>query len=228
MGSTLGPVTDLLDRWSATVAAAGSAASPTERAEAGSALLARWSEVHRRYHTVEHLAAMLSTVDDLAADGADPVAVRLATWFHDAVYDPRRSDNEDVSAKLARSALTELAVPAALVDEVVRLVLLTSGHDPDPDDRNGVLLCDADLAILASAPSAYRRYAEAVRAEYGHVDDATFRSARAAVLRSMLARPKLFSLEFTQDKWEKRARINMAIEVSVLTGGPSGRQPLRP
>jgi len=213
-------VSDLLDRWCAALTAAGSAAPAGDQVEAGAELLAHWSESHRRYHTVTHLTAMLSTVDALADAAADPDAVRLATWFHDAVYDPTRPDNEELSAALAATGLAALHVPADTITEVVRLIALTTSHDPAPDDRNGAVLCDADLAILAAPPSAYRRYAEAVRAEYAHIEEDAFRVGRAAVLRRLLARPRLFSLASTWEKWEKRARINLAMEVSVLTARP--------
>ncbi len=161
---------------------------------------------------------MLSHVDTLA-DGRDAVAVRLATWFHDAVYDPTRPGNEQASADLAVAELDRLGVPEKSTAEVARLILVTASHDPAPDDRDGALLCDADLAILATPPSAYRRYADAVRTEYGHLDDATFRAGRAAVLRSLLARPHLYNLDAARDKWERRARINLAIEAAALTAG---------
>ena len=86
----------------------------------------------------------------------DPDAVRLAAWYHDVAYDPERADNEQVSAARARAGLRGL-VPDARVDEVERLVLLTAGHDPAPDDANGAVLCDADLAVLAGPAGGLRR-----------------------------------------------------------------------
>ena len=56
-------------------------------------------------------------------------------------------------------------------EEVVRLVLLTAGHEVEPGDRNGAVLVDADLSILGAPPERYARYAADVRAEYAHVDD---------------------------------------------------------
>jgi predicted metal-dependent HD superfamily phosphohydrolase len=217
----------LRDRWRATVTAAGATATAADVDHAGDRLLARWAEAQREYHTRDHLAAMLSTLDEIT-DAAGDATVELATWYHDAVYDPLRADNEDASARLAEVELPELGVPAGTVAEVARLVRLTASHDPSPSDHHGKLLCDADLAILAAAPSAYRRYTEAVRREYAHVDDRTFRSGRAAILRRILARPTLFSLPFTQDRWEKRARINVAMELSALTPTPDARKPLGP
>jgi predicted metal-dependent HD superfamily phosphohydrolase len=178
---------------------------------AGADLLRRWSEPHRRYHTVEHLAAMLDVVDRNAALADDALAVRLAAWFHDAVYDPRAGDNEERSAALARAA-----VPAHLADEVVRLVLVTKGHATGTDDRNGSLLCDADLAILAASPDRYARYAAAVREEYSFVPEDVFRAGRAAVLRSLAELPVLFRVVPERDEWTAAARANLAMEIKTL------------
>jgi predicted metal-dependent HD superfamily phosphohydrolase len=191
--------------------------SPTSRTE-WAAVVGAWTEPHRRYHDLAHLAAVLGIVDQLAGS-ADPVAVRLAAWYHDVAYDPRRSDNEEVSAARARIGLLGL-VDDATVDEVQRLVLLTAGHDPAPDDANGAVLCDADLAVLASPPPAYAGYASAVREEYGHLTDAEFTAGRIAVLEALLALPALFRTP-TAQPWTAAARANLAAELSLLRARPS-------
>jgi predicted metal-dependent HD superfamily phosphohydrolase len=188
--------------------------SPTSRTE-WAAVVAAWSEPHRRYHDLAHLAAVLGLVGELAGAATDPDAVRLAAWYHDVVYDPRRDDNEQVSAERARAGLRGL-VPPERVEEVVRMVLLTAGHDPAPDDADGAVLCDADLAVLAGPPEAYAAYASAVREEYGHLSDAEFTAGRTAVLEHLLALPALYRLPAVAREWTPRARANLAAELSLL------------
>jgi predicted metal-dependent HD superfamily phosphohydrolase len=188
--------------------------SPTSRTE-WAALVAAWSEPHRRYHDLAHLAAVLGIVGELAGDAADPDAVRLAAWYHDAVYDPRRNDNEQLSAERARAGLRGL-VDEARVAEVARLVLLTAGHDPGSGDANGAVLCAADLAVLASPPEAYAGYASAVREEYRHLSDAVFAAGRADVLEHLLQQPALYRLPAVAETWTARARANMGAELSLL------------
>src|SRR5947209_7285788 len=74
-------------------------------------LLVRWQEPQRRYHTLAHLTAVLDHVGVLEKYADDPDVVRLAAWFHDAVYLPDRSENEERSARLAERALPEAGVP---------------------------------------------------------------------------------------------------------------------
>ena len=95
-------------------------------------------------------------------------------------------------------------------------MLLTAGHDVDSGDANGAVLCDADLAVLASPPEAYAAYASAVREEYGHVPDDLFTTGRIAVLEQLLALPRLYRLPAVAESWEPRARANMAAELSLL------------
>jgi len=100
---------------------------------------------------------------------------------------------------------------------VARLVRLTATHDPAVDDRAGMVLCDADLAILAAPAERYAEYTAGVRREYAHVPDEDFRRGRAKVLRTLLDRPALFRTAFGQRHWEDPARTNVAAELAVLT-----------
>jgi predicted metal-dependent HD superfamily phosphohydrolase len=184
-------------------------------------LLARWTEPHRRYHTVTHLRAALDAADVLMAEldlaVPDPGAVRLAIWFHDAVYDGRPGADEQASAELAERALTGLGLPAARVSEVSRLVRLTATHSPGPADPAGQVLSDADLAVLGADPAGYHRYAVAVRQEYAHVPDPAFRAGRALVLRGLLAADPLFRTLPGRRRWEPAARRNLTDELTELT-----------
>jgi predicted metal-dependent HD superfamily phosphohydrolase len=176
-------------------------------------LLARWSESHRRHHNVVHLHELLDAVQTLADDGLrfDREAVELAAWFHDAIYEIGRDDNEDRSAELAR----ELLASSPLRDEVARLVLAAKTHRAADDDINGAVLSDADLSVLGANSARYRRYADAVREECHTVPDAVFRPARARVLTDLLE-GTIFLTEPGRDRWEAQARRNVTAELAAL------------
>jgi predicted metal-dependent HD superfamily phosphohydrolase len=179
-------------------------------------LLARWREPHRRHHGERHLVEVLDAVALLARPGDDLAAVELAAWFHDAVY-AGRPDDEERSAELARAQLVATGVAAGLVEEVVRLVLLTRGHDPRPDDRLGCVLCDADLSVLGADRDRYAEYVADVRAEYASVDDDAWRTGRAEVLRHLLALEPMFRTPVARDRWERAARVNVTAELQSLS-----------
>src|SRR3954470_9982464 len=97
----------LLARWSA---------SPAEAYPVFDRLVAAHTEPHRFYHTLEHLNEMFKVAGKLADAAPDPAAVQLAVWFHDAVYDPRATDNEARSAALISEQLRPLGIPEETLD----------------------------------------------------------------------------------------------------------------
>ncbi|MEH0419679.1 HD domain-containing protein [Streptomyces sp. B21-083] len=219
--------TQALEAARATTTTTAPSPAPPDPTPYADNLLARYQEPQRRYHTLTHLTAVLDHIDVLEAEEArtpapglapDLALVRLAAWFHDAVYAPDRSENEERSARLAERALTEAGVSPAGTAEVARLVRLTLTHDPAPDDRNGQVLCDADLAILAAPEDTYAAYTAAVREEYAFVPDDAFRAGRAAVLRQLLALPRLFRTPYGTERWEEPSRANIAAELRRLEG----------
>ena len=148
---------------------AGLAPSP-DVAAAGRDLLARYREVGRHYHDGGHLLAVLRALDELAAPGPPSAALRLAAWYHDAVYDPTAAagDNERRSAELAERGLARLGVAAPLVADVASLVRATATHRLDgigaPLVAEAALFLDADLAVLGGTAAEYDRLLAAVEA----------------------------------------------------------------
>ena len=177
-------------------------------------LVAAYAEPGRGYHDSLHLTEVLDRLDELATAGLafDPVVATLAAWFHDAVYDGER-DAEERSAVWAEEALTGTAYAA----EVPRLIRLTESHDPGSDDLAGQALCDADLAILAAPRDRYEAYVAGVRREYSHISDADFTAGRAAVLRDLAGRQRLFHTAYGREHWESAARANLERELAQLT-----------
>ena len=191
-----------------------------EVVRAGRDVLERYTEPHRRYHDLRHLGEVLAALGVLSEGRPLAATVLCAAFFHDAVYERTAYDDEQRSADLAGQVLRRLGWAAAPVAQVVRLVLLTATHDPAPDDEAGALLCDADLAVLAAAPERYLAYAADVRHEYAHLDDEAFRAGRAAVLRELAGRPRLFTTPLGHRRWDERARQNLRGELAQLDAGP--------
>jgi predicted metal-dependent HD superfamily phosphohydrolase len=177
------------------------------------ALLAAYADPTRGYHDTLHLTEVLDRLDELDTAGAgfDRVVTGLSAWFHDSVYDGER-DAEERSAVWAEEALAGTPYAA----EVARLVRLTETHDPGPDDLAGQALCDADLGILAAPRDRYDAYVAGVRREYAFLGDADFAAGRAAVLRDLAARERLFHTKYGREHWEPAARANLARELAGL------------
>jgi predicted metal-dependent HD superfamily phosphohydrolase len=171
----------------------------------------------RHYHNLHHVADVLGVVRAHAGSATEPELLELAAWFHDVVYDPRATDNEERSAACAAAALGRLRLPPDRVARVAALVRMTRDHQADPGDTDAQLLLDADLAILGAAPEAYNSYARAIRQEYSWVLDADYRAGRCAVLRRFLQRPRLFHTEALFQALEVPARRNLTAEIAELS-----------
>lgn len=213
----------LLPAWVRTCIGAG-ATSPVEEIEhVGERLLARWSEPGRHFHNTRHLVDVLAHVDELAEEAHEPELVRLAAWYHGAVFDAaerasfahRGGEDERASAALARLELGGLGLDQRAVDRVAELVTALARHTPRPGDDDCAVLCDADLAMLAAEPQRYKAYLTALRAEYAHIPVEDFVRARIAILRRLQERPRLFASPLGHP-WEEPARQNVDAELQRL------------
>lgn len=187
-----------------------------DQPETGARLIARYAEPHRNYHSTEHLAAVLGRVTEFAAADHDLFLVRLAAFYHDAIYDipTRELTNEEASARLSIRELSRAGLEVEDLNEVARLVRLTATHVPGSRDPNGELLCDADLAVLGGTPPAYARYVEQVTEEYAQVPRLDFVRGRFQVLRDLAGRD-LFRTARGRELNE-RARFNLVAECRTL------------
>jgi predicted metal-dependent HD superfamily phosphohydrolase len=202
---------------------AGATASPDDIERIGEALLARWCEPDRHYHNARHLADVLARVDELAQEAHEADLVRLAAWYHGAVFDAaerasyahRGGEDERASAALARLELGELGLAPRAVNRVAELVGALDRHSPATGDADCAVLCDADLAMLAAEPQRYKAYLAEVRAEYAHLPVEEFVRARIAILRRLQQRPHLFASAMGHG-WEEPARQNLDAELQRL------------
>ena len=185
-----------------------------------SALLARlqvmYSEPHRHYHTLAHIGALLGGLAHWRALARAPHLVEAAIWFHDAIYDTHRDDNEPRSAELARNELRALAWPEADVARVVTMVRATRHHAAAISDADTLLFLDLDLSVLAQRPDVYDAYSAAVRAEFGWVEAARYRAGRARVLQNFMNRDAIYRTPALHAAWDSAARSNFARELQAL------------
>lgn len=183
------------------------------------ALLARYGEPHRQYHTVQHLSECLAAFDSARHLAAHPAEVEMALWFHDAVYDVQRSDNEAHSAQWAESALKAAGVGAPVAARVASLVLATR-HTAEPATPDEQVLVDVDLGILGAGEVRFAEYERQIREEYAFVPGILFRQKRKAVLQSFLQRPRIYSTPHFFAALEQAARRNLDKAVGMIASSP--------
>ena len=206
---------NLHSRWDALFRGIG---TPPVRHHEFDQLVRHYRELHRGYHTLAHIADCLRQFDGvrhLVPRNAD--TIEAAIWFHDVIYDPRGSDNEGASADYATAALARLGADEPFRNEVHRLIGLTR-HGELPEDLPGKLLVDVDLSSLGASSAVFDQNGENIRREFAHVDDATYRRARADILRKFAARPRIYLTDVFFTRYEESARANLRRAIAALQG----------
>jgi predicted metal-dependent HD superfamily phosphohydrolase len=178
-------------------------------------LVARYSEPHRFYHTLQHLRECFSALAPASHLAKRLASVQLALWFHDAFYETHAHDNEERSARWAEESLVAGGAGADTAARVRELVLATR-HDAVPEGEDAKLLVDVDLSILGAAEPRFAEYERQVRQEYGWVPDDAFRQGRARVLASFLDRSSIYSTAWFAARLEEQARKNLSRSLKEL------------
>lgn len=180
-------------------------------------LVAAYSEPARAYHTAEHILDCLAQLDLGHGRSGRLDEVEAAIWFHDAVYVPGSSANEDRSAHLAQTALLACAAPPETSRRIAELVLATR-HLTVPRDPDAQLLCDIDLSILGREPAIFDEFERRIRREYHWVPDPAYRTARSEVLTGFLSRRRIYQTGYFRDRYERQAKANLERVIAQLAG----------
>jgi predicted metal-dependent HD superfamily phosphohydrolase len=183
-------------------------------------LVRAYTAPDRHYHNLAHIEAMLGLMRAHERALSDQVSVEAAIWFHDAIYDTHRHDNEEKSAELAAERLAG-QLSATRLGLVVTVIQATAGHRlPDLSNEGArndcALFLDMDLAILGSAPDKFAAYEDAVRREYGWVPDTLWTEGRRKVLQGFLARPVIYASQPFRASHEAAARENLTRSLERL------------
>ncbi|GAB3634637.1 hypothetical protein GCM10027422_02270 [Hymenobacter arcticus] len=182
-------------------------------------LLAAYGAPERHYHNLQHISNLLTQVADHEVE--DRVVVELAIWFHDAVYNALRADNEPKSADWVLAFLQATSLEPARQARVADLIRRTQDHTQPqpPDDADLLLFLDADLSILGAPEADYWAYARQVRREYRLVPDLLYRPGRRKVLAKLLAAPVLFHTPALHAAFDAAARRNLQAELAAWEQG---------
>jgi len=202
------------DRWLAFWKASGATGDPERPWRF---LSDAYSEPQRKYHTLRHIGHCLEEFEPARGLAKDPVAVEMALWYHDVVYDPRSKENEERSAVLADEAAAVMGWDRGRRERITGLIR-ASTHVAAAEESDARLFTDIDLSILGQPWAIFDEYERQIREEYAWVSDPAFRSGRGALLRSFLARASIYGTPAFREKYETAARRNLSASIGRLTG----------
>jgi predicted metal-dependent HD superfamily phosphohydrolase len=176
-----------------------------------------YGESRRHYHTMEHIEELLNLSSKFSSYLINEVNVEFSIWFHDVIYDPKSSENEEQSADLWRKFATEANLTEDQQNLVFKYILLTKTHKVDPleQDRDLMFFLDMDMCILGREEERFDLYTRQIRKEYCHVEDSVFFLRRPDFLEKLVGGGVYLTKEF-QEIYEEKAKQNVAREIMAL------------
>lgn len=178
-------------------------------------LSALYSNPQRKYHNINHIQDCLLQLEAVRGISDDPLALEVAIWFHDAIYDPSKKDNEEQSACYAYEKLKDGGVSLEFAQKVKELILATKHLQPQ-EDRDFQFIIDIDLTSLAVSFEKFVINTQKIREEYTGLSDEDFKRGRAVFLRSMLTRGQIYYSDYFFQRYEVAARRNLQKSITLL------------
>lgn len=148
-------------------------------------LLKRWDEPHRVYHNKGHLYDLFRQIEeDFQIGIVNPTEMEkleLVAIFHDIVYNPARTDNEEQSADYLLSLCMWPDDPA--ITEVYNAILDTKEHVGN--SRLSTTFNMYDMNIVERDFDELLEWENGIRNEYKMVDDIAYKAGRLHFLKQL-------------------------------------------
>lgn len=174
-------------------------------------IIEAYSASYRFYHNIDHIFEMLDSFDSIKHLVEYPIDMELAIFYHDFIYDPKNSHNEE-------SSVISMAIYTGLNYSKyarARNLILATRHIPGADLSNDEKwIVDLDLMIFGVNREDFYKYCNAIRDEYSHVDEETYRYERKKFLLGMINRENIYNTQYMRYKFGRAAveNINWAIK----------------
>jgi predicted metal-dependent HD superfamily phosphohydrolase len=186
-------------------------------------LIKSYSELQRHYHTLTHIAHCLSLFDKISAELQNPEALELAIWFHDVIYKPGATDNEQLSADQFM-ALSNGKFSDQLRDTVYQHIMATVHDGSEFENADTNYMLDIDLSSFGRPWPEFIRDSDNLRLEMGDLSDEIFYKKQASFQDRLFSRPRFFRSKYFYDHFESQARQNRrdyikAIQHKTQAGG---------
>jgi len=170
------------------------------------------------YHNLDHLSFMFRLLDNYRSMMQNHAIVDFAVFFHDVVYIPGSTIDEEKNALYARDMLFSMGTGFTTVDEVNRLITASKDHVVEAGARDDLhFFLDADMAILGSDKESYKRYRKGVAKDYDSIDPKLYLQGRLAFLRELVGK-RIFSTDEMHQRFHQRAQTNIGTEIAFLEG----------
>ncbi len=170
-------------------------------------LVRHYSESHRHYHVLAHLAHCIDWHERSSAGMDEPDAVEMALWFHDIIYQTPLQDNEMYSARLFRQRAGD-SFPQEFTERVCNYIIATI-HGTPPADPGAAYVQDIDLSSLGRPWAEFLCDSTSIRKEFSITPDAVYFTINHEFLGNLLRRERIYFTDFFYQHLEQAARENI-------------------
>lgn len=179
-------------------------------------LIEKYTEKHRKYHNLNHIEQMFSLANELNLQLTKPQT--LAVLYHDSIYDPSSSINEENSCEFMYQDSPE--EDRMDLDIAEYIILKTKSHKRTQLKSADIIL-DLDMSCLGFDEINYfSKYAKPVILEYCQFFPfSKVLDGRKKFLEGLL-NSDIFITELFKQKFEKIARQNIKLELEILNSNP--------
>ncbi len=176
----------------------------------------KYSSEKRHYHNLSHIAELLQFFSEYEEKIIEKDVVLYAIFYHDAIYNVKKKNNEEKSAKLARQRMSQLNIHPGTIQLVYDFIIATKSHETDYNNQDLDYFLDFDMAILGKNWDDYLSYTKQIRKEYSIYPNILFRKGRKEALKSFLQIERIYKTDAFFNKFEERARKNIRKEIKEL------------
>ncbi len=187
----------------------------TDKTDLFQQILTQYNHKDRKYHTGQHLTECFTHFHEVQHLAKHAEEIALALWFHDAIYQIGKQDNEQLSALWAKEILIQEHIAPEIISRIEQLILATE-HQYKPEQFDEQLIVDIDLAILGANTQRFEEYETQIRQEYHSIPNWLFRYHRKKLLRQFLKRPQIYITNHFHQLFEEQARINLERSLKTL------------
>ncbi len=178
-------------------------------------LEAAYTDSTRFYHNETHVSECLKYLYEYSYLANNITEIEIAIWFHDAIYDTHRNDNEELSAAWANDYLNNFAITNNIVKNIYDMIICTKTHVADNIDAQ--LMLDIDLSVLGASNEVFESYDKKIRKEYHWISELDYRKGRIEVLESFLKRENIYHTSEFSERFDKKARNNLSRKIKELS-----------
>lgn len=153
-------------------------------------ILSMWNESHRHYHTLDHLNYLLDKINEdsnkLSEKEYDMLV--LTSLFHDCVYDPMKTDNEEKSAEFFENCCLDKNNDT---EHIKNMILETKTHIASSELSKK--FCSYDMNIINESYDKLLEWEDGIYNEYKSYGDEAYKFGRLKFLESLLDKEEYMS-----------------------------------